>query len=64
MKAIIDAHFLPERHCDSLVKELKRAGCELHRDRWLKVIFVERGEEKTILKIARKYDQKVNFYRV
>ena len=62
MKAIIDAHFLPERHFDSLVEELKRAGCELHRDRWLKLVFIEKGEKGVVLKIGQKYDQKVDFY--
>jgi len=62
MRAIIDAHFLPEHHFDSLVEELRGVGCELHRNRWLKLVFIEKGEKERVQKIAKKYDQKVEFY--
>ena len=61
-KAMIDAHFLPGRHFDALVKEMKEVGVELHYDEWLKLIFVEKGEKKVVQKIAQIYGQKVEFY--
>ena len=58
--AVIDAHFLPEHHFDSLVKELRGTGCELREDNHLKLIFIE-GKKEAILKVGQKYDQKVDF---
>lgn len=66
MKAIIDAHFLPGRHFDALVRELKDTGhYKINSDEYLKLIFIRKIKKEEVEKIKKtvcKYEQTVEFY--